>query len=96
MVAAAVDLVPVVTLAVLGVVAVVAAVLKSMRGVVRSFPGYLFLGAVFALVAKVGAVCPHCSSNIPSCTFDSDGKCPAVGTITENAALVAGVAAAIQ
>ena len=93
-VVAAVDLVPVVTLAVLGVVAVVAAVLKSMRGVVRSFPGYLFLGAVFALVAKVGAVCPHCSSNIPSCTFDSDGKCPAVGTITENAALVAGVAAA--
>ena len=53
---------------------------------------YLFMMVVCTLVTEVGAVCPGCFGNIASCTYDTDGKCPTIDTMTTNANVVAGVA----
>eukprot|EP00966_Prymnesium_polylepis_P186800 4330070-Prymnesium_polylepis.1 len=49
---------------------------------------------LFCLPA-VAAVCPHCSGNFASCTYDSDKRCPCVTTVEANAAVVAGAAGAL-
>ena len=42
----------------------------------------------------VECVCPHCFSALPSCTWETNSKCPSDTTITENIALVAAVSSA--
>ena len=42
----------------------------------------------------VGSVCPHCFGALPSCSWESNSKCPSDTTITENIALVAAVSSA--
>ena len=38
--------------------------------------------------------CPSCQGNAPSCTYATDGRCPVADTITANAGVIAGTAAA--
>ena len=44
------------------------------------------------LLPLVAAVCPHCSGNFASCTYDHNQRCPCVTTVEANAAIVAGTA----
>jgi len=53
---------------------------------------YIFMVAAFHLISTAAAVCPGCSGNIASCTYTTDGKCPTLDTVSNNAGLVAGVA----
>ena len=39
--------------------------------------------------------CPGCFGNAPSCTYDTNGKCPTIDIPVANAAAVAGVATAV-
>ena len=39
------------------------------------------------------AGCPGCNGNLPSCTWDNDGKCPTSATILLNSQVMAGTAA---
>ncbi len=49
---------------------------------------------VFCLALPLAqAVCPYCSDNQESCSFATDGKCPAAGEVAINAAVIGGVAA---
>ena len=41
----------------------------------------------------VYAVCPHCSNHCTDCTFAENGRCPALGEMTMNAAIIGGLAA---
>ena len=43
----------------------------------------------------VQAVCPHCSNHCTDCTFDTDGKCPALGEVVMNAAIIGGLTAGV-
>jgi hypothetical protein len=66
------------------------------------FGGLMHAGSVpvFALVMllfmpiAVECVCPWCFGGLPSCTYDSNKKCPCDTTISENIALVAAVSSA--
>jgi hypothetical protein len=42
----------------------------------------------------VECVCPHCFDALPSCSWETNSKCPSDTTITENIALVAAVSSA--
>ena len=42
----------------------------------------------------VQCVCPFCFGALPSCTWETNSKCPSDTTITENIALVAAVSSA--
>ena len=48
-------------------------------------------GALFE--SSVTAVCPNCFGNIASCTYDAGGVCPFVKSVSDNAGVVAGLAA---
>ena len=48
-------------------------------------------GALFD--SSVTAVCPNCFGNIASCTYDAGGVCPFVKSVSDNAGVVAGLAA---
>lgn len=50
---------------------------------------------LFNLVALVESVCPHCSGNFASCTWDNNQRCPTVTVVAANAAIVAGGAGAL-
>ena len=61
-------------------------------GTMASFSPMLVLFAVLwlgFLVNGVWAVCPHCSGNFPSCTYDNDSNCPSLGQVTANATVIA-------
>ena len=45
--------------------------------------------------AMVLCTCPGCFGNAPSCTYDTNGKCPTIDIPVANAAAVAGVATAV-
>ena len=49
----------------------------------------------FILPVTIEAVCPHCAGNQPGCSFGADGKCPTLGEMTTNAAIIIGASAAI-
>ena len=49
----------------------------------------------FNLVALVESVCPHCSGNFASCSWDDNQRCPTVTVVAANAAIVAGGAGAL-
>jgi hypothetical protein len=60
------------------------------RGIVHSLQStFGRFGLLFLFISPVGAVCPHCFGNFPSCTFDRDQKCPTIDVPTANAAIVA-------
>ena len=60
------------------------------RGTVHSLQStFGRFGLLFFFISPVGAVCPHCFGNFPSCTFDTDQKCPTIDVPTANAAVVA-------
>ena len=52
------------------------------------------VAVALVLVPVVFAVCPGCSGNAASCTYDTDGKCPTIDLPTANAGVVAGLASA--
>ena len=52
------------------------------------------LGLLILCMPIVECVCPHCFSALPSCTWETNSKCPSDTTITENIALVAAVSSA--
>ena len=66
------------------------------------FGGLMLGGAVPPLVLvmllcmpiAVECVCPWCFGGLPSCSYDTNKKCPCDTTITENIALVAAVSSA--
>ena len=41
----------------------------------------------------VQAVCPHCSNHCTDCTFEQNGKCPALGEVALNVAIIGGLSA---
>jgi hypothetical protein len=47
---------------------------------------------VLFFLPTAAAVCPHCSGNFASCTYDTNKRCPCVTTVEANAAIVAGTA----
>ena len=49
---------------------------------------------LLSMPLAVECVCPWCFGGLPSCTYDSNKKCPGDTTITENIALVAAVSSA--
>ena len=54
----------------------------------------LVLVMLLCMPIAVECVCPWCFGGLPSCTYDSNQKCPCDTTITENIALVAAVSSA--
>ena len=52
------------------------------------------LDSLILCMPIVECVCPHCFSALPSCTWETNSKCPSDTTITENIALVAAVSSA--
>ena len=52
------------------------------------------VAVALVLVPVVFAVCPGCSGNAASCTYDTDGKCPTIDLPPANAGVVAGLATA--
>ena len=75
--------------AVMDVLAVLAVLLC-----VREHGGAKRVAVALVLVPVVFAVCPGCSGNAASCTYDTDGKCPTIDLPTANAGVVAGLASA--
>ena len=76
----------------LGVVSETAQTLRGILcfGAMPPF-SFFFFGALwlFLILEPALAGCPHCSGNLGSCTFSTDQKCPLLGAISANAAVVA-------
>ena len=87
--ATAVDTLALLAHAVMDVLAVLAVLLC-----VREHGGAKRVAVALVLVPVVFAVCPGCSGNAASCTYDTDGKCPTIDLPTANAGVVAGLASA--
>ena len=54
----------------------------------------LLLVMLLCMPIAVECVCPFCFGGLPSCSYDTNKKCPCDTTITENIALVAAVSSA--
>ena len=54
----------------------------------------LALVILLSMPLAVECVCPWCFGGLPSCSYDTNKKCPCDTTITENIALVAAVSSA--